>query len=64
MTDIGQVMLFRATDGSSIKTYEAFAKYVRALCQANGGTLPARYDDLSTEGAAPRRAIGTGPGTE
>ncbi|WP_243316413.1 bifunctional metallophosphatase/5'-nucleotidase [Geothrix paludis] len=64
VTNIGQVMLFRSTDGSSIKAYEAFAKYVRAQCQANGGVLPSRYDDLSTEGAAPRRAIGTGPGTE
>lgn len=63
VTNIGQVMLFRPTDGSSIKTYEAFAKYVKRQCQDNGGTLPSRYNDLSPDGATPRRAIGTGPGT-
>lgn len=53
--------IMRRPDESAVKDYESFISYVRAICAANGGLLPSRYDETSEEGTVPRRMICTGP---
>ncbi len=53
--------VIRRADGSELKTYEAFAGYLRSECLGNGGTLPARYDGTTAAGKLPRRNLCSGP---
>jgi 2',3'-cyclic-nucleotide 2'-phosphodiesterase (5'-nucleotidase family) len=48
-------------DGSDVKQYEAFIKYIADESAKNGGKLPGRYDESTAEGAVPRRMICSGP---
>lgn len=47
-------------DGSSVKDYESFIRYVRSEAAANGGRLPSRYDETAAEGLVPRRMLCVG----
>ena len=46
-------------DGTDVKEFEAFISYVRDQAAANGGKLPARYNEAVAAGATPRRMICT-----
>jgi hypothetical protein len=37
------------------KDHQALALYIATSCQANGGTLPASYDESAAAGHLPRR---------
>ena len=43
------------------KDHQALALYIASTCRANGGTLPATYDEQSLAGRVPRRVLCTGP---
>ncbi|MGZ6124676.1 MAG: metallophosphoesterase [Myxococcales bacterium] len=45
-------------DGTEVKEWESLARYIRL--QANGGNLPARYNQQDVAGKLPRRAICVG----
>jgi 5'-nucleotidase / UDP-sugar diphosphatase len=54
--------ILRRGDDSEVKDYESFISYVLGLSsEANGGTLPAIYDEKAPEGAIPRHMICSGP---
>jgi len=53
--------ILRRPDDSPVKDYESFISYVRQICSDNGGLLPSRYDETSSEGPIPRRMICSGP---
>ena len=49
------------SDGSEVKDFEAFAGYLKSICDANGGAMPDRYDASKPAGKVPRRFLCSGP---
>ncbi len=47
-------------DTSEIKDYQAFAGYLKQLCDGNSGLLPSRYD-VASDGKLPKRFLCSGP---
>lgn len=63
LASIYDAILVGGTPGNTFhwKDHQALALYIARICQANGGTLPAIYDETDPAGAVPRRITCTGP---
>ncbi len=63
LASIYGAILVGGTPGNTFhwKDHQALALYIGQICQANGGTLPATYDETDPAGAVPRRITCTGP---
>lgn len=58
-TTLGASVL-RRPGGTTVKDHQALGAYLRAITDANGGELDARYDAGDPAGAVPRRVCGAG----